>query len=64
MDKDAVNKLLYFFLYKPGPLTRALEIIKGLPYPLCSLEEQTQIVKEIEFRLSVCIQLSTKLKIA
>ena len=25
-----------------------------MPVPLCSLEEQNQIVQEIEFRLSVC----------
>ncbi|MFT5213399.1 MAG: type I restriction enzyme S subunit [Patiriisocius sp.] len=31
-----------------------LGIIKELPYPLCSKEEQNQIVREIENRLSVC----------
>ncbi|MCH8535378.1 MAG: restriction endonuclease subunit S [Flavobacteriaceae bacterium] len=31
-----------------------LGIIKELPYPLCTLTEQHQIVKEIESRLSVC----------
>jgi len=31
-----------------------LGIIKELPYPLCSKEEQHQIVQEIESRLSVC----------
>ena len=29
-------------------------IIQSLPYPICSLEEQNQIVQEIESRLSVC----------
>ena len=33
-----------------------LSIIKELPFPLCSPQEQTQIVKEIESRLSVCDQ--------
>tara|TARA_R100000935_G_scaffold15425_1_gene30760 strand:- start:29873 stop:31339 length:1467 start_codon:yes stop_codon:yes gene_type:complete len=31
-----------------------LGIIKELPYPLCSKQEQHQIVQEIESRLSVC----------
>jgi type I restriction enzyme S subunit len=31
-----------------------LGIIKELPFPLCSKEEQHQIVQEIESRLSVC----------
>lgn len=31
-----------------------LGIIKELPYPSCSKQEQNQIVKEIESRLSVC----------
>ncbi|TRX72561.1 restriction endonuclease subunit S [Carboxylicivirga sp. M1479] len=31
-----------------------LTSIKELPYPLCSLQEQHQIVREIESRLSVC----------
>lgn len=31
-----------------------LGIIKELPYPICSKEEQIQIIKEIESRLSVC----------
>ncbi len=31
-----------------------LDIVKNLNLPLCSLAEQTQIVQEIEFRLSVC----------
>jgi type I restriction enzyme S subunit len=30
-----------------------LDIVKNLNLPMCSLEEQTQIVQEIEFRLSV-----------
>ena len=28
--------------------------IKELPFPICSKDEQHQIVQEIEFRLSVC----------
>lgn len=31
-----------------------LDIVKNLTFPLCSLQEQTQIVAEIESRLSVC----------
>ena len=31
-----------------------LGIIKTIPFPLCSIEEQQQIVQEIESRLSVC----------
>ena len=31
-----------------------LGIIKTIPFPLCSIEEQLQIVQEIESRLSVC----------
>lgn len=33
-----------------------LGIIKDLPFPICSVEEQHQIVQEIESRLSVCDQ--------
>ena len=34
-----------------------LAIIKTIPFPLCSLEEQQRIVEEIESRLSVCDKL-------
>ena len=34
-----------------------LGIIKTIPFPLCSLEEQQRIVEEIESRLSVCDKL-------
>jgi restriction endonuclease S subunit len=36
--------------------------IEKFVYPLCSLKEQTQIVKQIETRLSVCDKLETTLK--
>lgn len=29
-------------------------MIKELPFPLCDIQEQGQVIKEIEFRLSVC----------
>lgn len=31
-----------------------MRMIKELPFPLCSIQEQEQIIKEIESRLSVC----------
>ena len=39
-----------------------LGIIKELPYPLCSLIEQKQIIKEIESRLSVCDKVEESIK--
>lgn len=39
-----------------------LGIIKELPYPICSKEEQYQIVKEIENRLSVCDKVEESIK--
>lgn len=39
-----------------------LGIIQELPFPLCSLQEQTQIVQEIESRLSVCDKLEETIK--
>ncbi len=39
-----------------------LGIIKDLPYPLASVSEQHQIVREIEFRLSVCDKVEESLK--
>jgi type I restriction enzyme S subunit len=39
-----------------------LGIIKELPYPLCSKEEQHQIVLEIESRLSVCDNVEESIK--
>ena len=32
-------------------------MIKELPFPLCSIEEQKIIISEIESRLSVCDQI-------
>jgi type I restriction enzyme S subunit len=39
-----------------------LGIIKELPYPLCSKQEQHQIVLEIESRLSVCDKVEESIK--
>ncbi|AZQ59994.1 restriction endonuclease subunit S [Maribacter sp. MJ134] len=39
-----------------------LGIIKELPYPLCSKQEQHQIVQEIESRLSVCDNIEESIK--
>lgn len=39
-----------------------LGIIKELPYPLCSLKEQKQIIKEIESHLSVCDKVEESIK--
>jgi type I restriction enzyme S subunit len=39
-----------------------LGIIKELPFPFCSLQEQQQIVQEIESRLSVCDQLEATIQ--
>ncbi|MEQ9437485.1 MAG: restriction endonuclease subunit S [Cyclobacteriaceae bacterium] len=36
-----------------------LTVLSNLPFPICSLNEQTQIVQEIESRLSVCDKLAT-----
>ena len=36
-----------------------LGIIRDLPFPFCSTQEQNQIVREIETRLSVCNKLET-----
>ena len=38
-------------------------IIKELPYPLCSIAEQHQIVQEIESRLSVCDKVEESIKV-
>lgn len=38
-----------------------LGIIKDLPFPICSVQEQHQIVQEIESRLSVCDQVEKDL---
>ena len=38
------------------------EKLKNYPFPICSLAEQTQIVQEIESRLSVCDKLSETIK--
>ncbi len=37
-----------------GQFNLTLEICREIEIPLCSIEEQTQIVKEIESKLSVC----------
>ena len=29
-------------------------MIKELPFPLCDIQEQGQVIKEIESRLSIC----------
>ncbi|WP_293932681.1 restriction endonuclease subunit S [Sphingobacterium sp. UBA6645] len=39
-----------------------LEIVKNLPFPLCTIKEQHQIVKEIESRLSVCDAVEHQIK--
>lgn len=39
-----------------------LEIVKNLPFPLCTIKEQHQIVKEIESRLSVCDVVEEQIK--
>ena len=39
-------------------------IIQSLPYPICSLEEQNQIVQEIESRLSVCDKIEETIEAA
>ena len=31
-----------------------MNMIKELPFPLCDIDEQSMIIKEIESRLSVC----------
>ncbi len=45
-----------------GLHTLSLTKVSNLKLPICSLQEQTQIVQEIESRLSVCDQLSKTLK--
>jgi len=49
---------------KDGTTVESIEtsLLKAYPVTLCSLQEQTQIVQEIESRLSVCDKLSDTLK--
>lgn len=48
---------------KDGTTVESIEstLLKNYPLPLCSIEEQTQIVQEIESRLSVCDKLSVSI---
>ena len=67
------SKFLYFYLFLKyqknrnigsGNNQKALNQARILEFdfPLCLIKEQTQIVKEIETRLSVCDKLETTLK--
>ena len=45
-----------------GQFNLTLEICRELPFPLCSLEEQDEIISYIDSRLSVCDQLEKTIK--
>ncbi|HAY3534688.1 restriction endonuclease subunit S [Elizabethkingia anophelis] len=73
LPKMSIPEYLYYYLYfnyeksrriGSGNNQKALnqEIINNIVIPFCSIEEQRQIVKEIESRLSVCDAVEQQIK--